>query len=115
MSLIDHQFWSISQSPPGVKPLLERLTAAWRRARDEQLRRYRSQELRVEIPPAAFKCGQSVLQWRAPWMKDAPETPSHYKQKNRPVWFSAEVASYCGYGHIKYAGQTTRAHQYHVY
>ena len=38
----------------------------------EQLRRYRSQELRVEIPPALFKCGQSVLQWWAPWMKNAP-------------------------------------------
>ena len=80
-----------------------------------ELRRYRSQELRVEIPPAAFRCGQSVLQWWAPWMKDAPETPSHYNRKNRPAWFSAEIASYCGYGDIKYAGQTTRAHQYHVY
>ena len=38
----------------------------------EQLRRYREQELRVEIPPALFKCGQSVLQWWAPWMKNAP-------------------------------------------
>jgi len=81
----------------------------------EQLRCYRSQELRVEIPPALFKCGQAVLQWWASWMKDAPETPSHYNKKNRPAWFSAEVASYCGYGHIKYAGQTMLAHQYHVY
>ena len=81
----------------------------------EQLRRYRSQELRVEIPPALFKCGQSVLQWWAPWMKDAPETPPHYNRKNRPAWFSAEIASYCRYGDIKYAGQTMRAHQYHVY
>ena len=68
----------------------------------EQLRRYRSQELRVEIPPAAFSCGQSVLQWWAPWMKDALETPQNYNRKNRPAWFSAEIASYCGYGDIKY-------------
>ena len=81
----------------------------------EQLRRYRSQELRIEIPSAAFMCGQSVLQWWAPWMKDAPETPAHYNRKNRPAWFSAEISSYCRYGDIKYAGQTTRAHQYHVY
>ena len=80
----------------------------------EQLLRYHSQELGVEIPVAAFMCGQSVLQWWAPWMKDAPETPPHYNRKNRPAWFSAEIASYCRYGDIKYAGQTMRAHQYHV-
>ena len=81
----------------------------------EQLRCYRSQELRVEIPPALFKCGQAVLQWWAPWMKDAPETPPLYNRKNRLAWFRAEIASYCRYGDIKYAGQTMRAHQYHVY
>ena len=81
----------------------------------EQLRRYRSQELRVEIPPALFKCGQSVLQWWAPWMKDASKTPRHYNRRNCPAWFSAEIASYCGYGDIKYAGQTIQAHKYHVY
>ena len=48
-------------------------------------------------------------------MKDATVTPSTYNGKNRPAWFSAEIASYCRYGDIKYAGQTTRAHQYHVY
>ena len=81
----------------------------------EQLRRYRSQEIRVEIPPAVFKCGQSVLQWWAPWMKDAAATPGHYKHKNRPAWFSAEVTSYVRYGEIKYAGQMMTAHLYHVY
>ena len=81
----------------------------------EQLRCYRSQELRVEIPPARFMCGQSVLQWWAPWMKAALETPLNYNRKNRPAWFSAEIASYCRYGDIKYAGQTMQAHQYHVY
>ena len=81
----------------------------------EQLRSCREQELRVEVPPAASMCGQSVLWWWAPWMKDAPETPWYYNRKNRPAWFSAEIASYCGYGDIKYAGQTTRAHQCHVY
>ena len=42
----------------------------------EELRRDRSQELLVEIPPPLFKCGQSVLQWWAPWMKNAKETPA---------------------------------------
>ena len=58
---------------------------------------------------------QSVLQWWAPWMKDAEETPASYNKKNRPWWFSAEVTSYRGYGDIKYAGQVTRHHQYNVY
>ena len=73
-----------------------------------------SQELRVEIPTAAFMCGQPVLQWWASWMKDASKTPRHYNRKNRPAWFSAEIVSYCGYGYIKYAGGTMRAHQYRV-
>ena len=73
-----------------------------------------SQEVRVEIPTAAFMCGQSVLQWWARWMKDARKTPRRFNRRNRPAWFSAEIASYCGYGDIKYAGQTMRAHQYNV-
>ena len=73
-----------------------------------------SQEFRVEIPTAAFMCGQSVLHWWAHWMKDAAETPRHYNRRNRPAWFSAEIADYYRYGDIKYAGQTMRAHQYHV-
>ena len=47
-------------------------------------------------------------------MKDAAETPRHYNRRNRPAWFSAEIAQYYRYGDIKYAGQTMRAHQYHV-
>ena len=58
---------------------------------------------------------QSVLQWWAPWMKDAEETPASYNKKNRPWWFRAEVTSYRCYGDIKYAGQVTRDHQYNVY
>ena len=58
---------------------------------------------------------QSVLQWWAPWFKNASETPQQYKRKSRPWWFSAEIASYGFYGEIKYAGQTMTAHQYHVY
>ena len=81
----------------------------------EQLRSYREQELRVEVPPAASMCGQSVLRWWALWMKDAPETLWYYSRKNRPAWFSAEITSYCHYGDIKYVGQTMRAHHYHVY
>ena len=69
----------------------------------------------LAIPSALFKCGQSVLQWWASWMKNALETPKTYNKKNRPAWFSAEIASYCRYGDIKYAGQTMQAHQYHVY
>ena len=84
-------------------------------AMHEQLRRYRSQEFRVEIPLALFKSGQSVLQWWAPWMKDAKETPPSYNKNNRPAWFIADVTSYCGYGKIKYAGQDTLEHLYHVY
>ena len=48
-------------------------------------------------------------------MKDAAETPRHYNRRNRPAWFSAQIAEYYRYGDIKYAGQTMRAHQYHVY
>ena len=81
----------------------------------QQLLRYRELELRLKIPPALFKCGQSVLQWWAPWMKDAEETPASYNKKNRPWWFRAEVTSYRCYGDIKYAGQVTRDHQYNVY
>ena len=60
-------------------------------------------------------CGQSVLQWWAPWMKDAMETPPNYNRKNRPSWFSAEITSYGGYGDIRYAGQIVTAHLYNVY
>ena len=81
----------------------------------EQLRRYREQELRFAIPPALFKCGQSVLQWWASWMKNALETPKSYNKKNRSAWFSAEVMSYVRYGEIKHAGQMMTAHLYHVY
>ena len=82
----------------------------------EQLRRYREQELRFAIPPALFKCGQSVLQWWAPWMMDAHKTDPHYNRKNRPAWFSAEVTAYGGYGDIKYAGvQLSNTHMYHAF
>ena len=69
----------------------------------------------LEIPSALFKCGQSVLQWWASWMKNALETPKTYNKKSRPAWFSAEVTSYVRYGKIKYAGQTMTDHLYHVY
>ena len=82
---------------------------------EAEVRRYREQELRVEIPPALSKCRQSVLQWWAPWMKNASETPQQYNRKSRPWWFSAEIASYGLHGEIRYAGQTMTAQQYHVY
>ena len=69
----------------------------------EQLLCYHSQELCVNKSLLLlFMCGRSVLPWWAPWMKDASETPPHYNRKNRLAWFSAEIASYCGYGDIKY-------------
>ena len=74
----------------------------------DELRRYRKLELRVEIPPALFKCGQSVLQWWASWMKEAKETPASYNKKTRPAWFSAEITRFRGYCDIKYAGQMMR-------
>ena len=42
-------------------------------------------------------------------MKNALETRKTYNKKNRPAWFSAEIASYGLYGVIKYAGQTMTA------
>ena len=40
-----------------------------------------------------YKMGQSVHQWWAPWMAQAPldELPGTYAQRKRPSWFKAEV------------------------
>ena len=40
-----------------------------------------------------YRVGQTVLQWWAPWMKDAPlnELPGTYAKRKRPGWFKAEV------------------------
>ena len=69
----------------------------------------------VVMAVAAAAAEVPVLQWWAPWMKDAKETPASYNKKNRPWWFSAEVTSYRGYGGIKYAGQMTRDHLHNVF
>ena len=52
----------------------------------EQLLCYHSQELCVKKSLLLlFMGGRSVLQWWAPWMMDASETPPHYNRKNRLV------------------------------
>ena len=40
-----------------------------------------------------FREGQSVMQWWAVWMKDAPlnELPGSYAKRKRPAWFKADV------------------------
>ena len=40
-----------------------------------------------------FREGQSVMQWWAPWMKDAllNELPGTYSKRKRPSWFKADV------------------------
>ena len=79
------------------------------------LKRYREVELTTSIPDPKFKCGQSVLQRWASWMKSAKETPSTYNKKLPPAWFSAEVCSFKEYGTIRYAGQMCTANLYNVY
>ena len=79
------------------------------------LRAYKEMELKVAVPDPKFKCGQSVLQWWAGWMKSAEETPQTYKKKLRLAWFSAEVCSLKEYGTIRYAGQLCTANLYNVY
>ena len=72
-------------------------------------------ELKVNVPDPKFKCGQSVLQWWARWMKSAEETPQTYKKTLRPAWFSAEVCSFKEYGTLRYARQLCTANLYNVY
>ena len=89
----------------------------------EQLRCYREQELRVEIPPVASQLCESDSLTEEDFARyelehhagEAFETLWHYNRKKRPAWFGADITSYCRYGDIKDAGQTMRAHQYHVY
>ena len=57
----------------------------------QELKRYREMALQQSIPDPKFKCGQSVLQWYASWMKSAQQTPRTYNKKSRPVWFSADA------------------------
>ena len=57
------------------------------------------------VSKARFSTGQAVLQWWAPWFKDQLPAREHYKKKNRPAWYFAEIMSppelvrdilYCG-------------------
>ena len=67
-------------------------------------------------PPPKFNNGHSVIQWWAPWMKDAQDLPSTYNKRDRPAWFKGEILAYVGWQAIKYAGFTNVAqHTYHVY
>ena len=42
------------------------------------LKAYKEMEMKVAVPDPEFKCGQSVLQWWAGWMKSAEETPQSW-------------------------------------
>ena len=67
------------------------------------------------VASAIFRTGQSVLQWWAPWMRDAPEPPATY-QKNRPAWFSAEILGLRGVlPNHRYAGMVYSEMCYQVY
>ena len=81
----------------------------------EELQMFRQKEAGCSLPKPIFKAGQSVLQWWAPWMKTAAQTPATYNTKQRPAWFSAEVCSYDRFGSIRYAGQQYTANVYNVY
>ena len=66
------------------------------------------------LPDPKFKCGQSVLQWWASWMKSAQETPKTYNRITRPRWFSAQIVEVMEYGTIRYAGQEVKDNLYVV-
>ncbi len=55
-------------------------------------------------PKPLFIPCQSVIQWWAPWYKDAEAPVKQYNKKNRPGWYSGEVVSRDGYESIRYAG-----------
>ena len=67
------------------------------------------------IPSPKFKCGESVLQWWAAWMKTAETMPTHFGKTKRPAWFSVEVCSFHKWGTIRYAGQEVTANLYNVF
>ena len=40
-----------------------------------------------------YSAGQSVLQWWSNWFSKGGDAPKQYNKKNRPSWFSGEVAN----------------------
>ena len=63
----------------------------------EDYLRAKTEELAIAVSrgvaPPKFFTGQSVHQWWAPWMAQAPldKLPGTYAQRKRPSWFKAEV------------------------
>ena len=67
-------------------------------------------------PVPKFECGEIIIQWWAPWLKDAAAPPKTYKGKQRPAWFKGEVLGTEGLRSIHYAGiLNSEQHCYHVY
>ena len=73
-----------------VDALQEAVDALTAETRELRALQGRSQAVRAK---PVFSTGQSVLQWWASWFKDSKSAPGQYKAKQRPSWFSGEVAS----------------------
>ena len=59
----------------------------------------------AEVPEPKFAPGQSVLQWWAGWFSAQKEPKLHYNKKERPSWYSGEIASPAQWqSEIVYAG-----------
>ena len=69
-------------------------------------------------PDAKFRCGQSVFAWWASWFPECGlgEHPPGYAGKQRPLWFSSEIATVIGWrDEWPYAGALHSGHIYLVY
>ena len=78
--------------------------------------RIASPESPVGPPLPKFQNGHSIIQWWAPWMRDAEQLPSTYNKNDRPAWFKGEVLAHVGWQSVKYAGFVNPPqHAYHVY
>ena len=93
--LSETRYMAIADRQSSVQQQIDRM--------HDTIRRLTEERVGHEVPAQRFKNGQSVLQWWAPWMKNAQETPATYNKKNRPAWFSAEVCSFRGFESIRQA------------
>ena len=67
-------------------------------------------------PPPRFKHGETIIQWWAPWFRDAKELPATYSGNNRPAWFKGEILAVFSWQSVMYAGFMNGAQNtYHVY
>ena len=67
-------------------------------------------------PPPRFHHGSTVIQWWAPWFRDATELPTSYAGNKRPAWFKGEILAYLKWQSVMYAGFMNEAQNtYHVY